>query len=97
MHVAGAVGQSKPAAGHVAKRAPVAVARIGARVSAKFRQIVARFRLYPHRSLQGNTRFAAFFKIYQIRSDYLADIFEIRQNFADYIANFATFNEISIR
>ena len=34
--------------------------------SAKFRQIVARFRLYRHRSLQENTRFAAFFKIYQI-------------------------------
>ena len=27
---------------------------------------VARFRLYRHRSLQVNTRFAAFFKIYQI-------------------------------
>ena len=32
--------------------------------SAKFRQNVARFRLYRHRSLQLNTRFAAFFKIY---------------------------------
>ena len=34
--------------------------------SAKFRQNVARFRLYRHRFLQENTRFAAFFKIYQI-------------------------------
>ena len=34
--------------------------------SAKSRQNVARFRLYRHRSLQANTRFAAFFKIYQI-------------------------------
>ena len=34
--------------------------------SAKFRQNVARFRLYRRRSLQLNTRFAAFFKIYQI-------------------------------
>ena len=34
--------------------------------SAEFRQNVARFRLYRHRFLQENTRFAAFFKIYQI-------------------------------
>ena len=34
--------------------------------SAKIRQNVARFRLYRHRFLQENTRFAAFFKIYQI-------------------------------
>ena len=33
---------------------------------AKFRQNVARLRLYRHRSLQLNTRFAAFFKICQI-------------------------------
>ena len=33
---------------------------------AKFRQNVARFRLYRHRFLQVNMRFAAFFKIYQI-------------------------------
>ena len=38
----------------------------GHRFLAKFRQNVARFRLYRHRSLQLNTRFAAFFKIYQI-------------------------------
>ena len=31
-----------------------------------FRQTVARFRLYRHRFLQENIRFAAFFKIYQI-------------------------------
>ena len=35
-------------------------------VFGKFRQNVARFRLYRHRFLQENTRFAAFFKIYQI-------------------------------
>ena len=34
--------------------------------SAKFRQNVARFRLYRLRILQENMRFAAFFKIYQI-------------------------------
>ena len=33
---------------------------------AKFRQNVARFRLYRLRFLQQNMRFAAFFKIYQI-------------------------------
>ena len=32
----------------------------------KFRQNVARFRLYRHRSLQLNTRFSAFFEIYKI-------------------------------
>ena len=33
---------------------------------ANFRQNVDRFRLYRRQSLQENTRFAAFFKIYQI-------------------------------
>ena len=33
---------------------------------ANFRQKIARFRLYRHRSLQANMRFAAFFKSYQI-------------------------------
>ena len=33
---------------------------------AKIRQDVARFRLYRHRFLQLNMRFAAFFKVYQI-------------------------------
>ena len=33
---------------------------------AKFRQNVARFRLYRHRFLQANTRFAAFFRVNQI-------------------------------
>ena len=53
--------------------------------SAKFRQKfnVARFRLYRHRFLQENMRFAAFFKIYQIISDYQADIFENWQKFAN--------------
>ena len=40
--------------------------RVVAKFMAKFGQHVARFRLYRHRSLQVNTRFAAFFKIYQI-------------------------------
>ena len=34
--------------------------------SEKFRQNAARFRLYRRRSLQVNTRFAEFFKLYQI-------------------------------
>ena len=50
----------------------------------KFRQIVARSRLYRHRFLQENTPFAAFFKIYQIIK---LIFFEIWQHFA----NFATF------
>ena len=49
--------------------------------SAKFRQNVARFRLYRHRFLQENMRFAAFFEIYQIMQ---LKIFEILQNFADF-------------
>ena len=56
--------------------------------TANFQENVARFQLYRHRSLQANTRFSAFFKIYK---DYLAAIFEIdlsRQNFA-YFATFA--------
>ena len=36
------------------------------RVVANFWQNFARFRLYRHRSLQVNTRFSGFFKIYQI-------------------------------
>ena len=40
--------------------------RVRERRLAKFRQNVARFRLYRLRFLQENTRFAAFFKIYQI-------------------------------
>ena len=41
-------------------------ARVVASFFAKFRQNVARFRLYRLRFLQVNMRFAAFFKIYQI-------------------------------
>ena len=36
------------------------------KISAKFRQNVSSFRLYRHRFLQENMRFAAFFKICQI-------------------------------
>ena len=45
--------------------APAASRRARERRLAKFRQNVARFRLYRQRSLQANTRFSAFFKIYQ--------------------------------
>ena len=59
--------------------------------SAKFRQNVARFRLYRHRFLQENTRFAAFFKIYQIlKLKFLkfGKILQISQN----LQNFAEFS-----
>ena len=54
------------------RSAPRTCANCGPRYSgrerrlAKFRQNVARFRLYRLRFLQENMRFAAFFKIYQI-------------------------------
>ena len=40
--------------------------QVGGKISAKFRQIFARFRLYRRRSLQVNTRSATLLKIYQI-------------------------------
>ena len=52
--------------------------RVVANFLATFRQNVARFRLYRRRSLQVNTRSAAFFKIYQIIL-ILSDFFEILQ------------------
>ena len=48
------------------RRAPVRRDAVRERRLAKFRQNVARFRLYRLRFLQENMRFAAFFKIYQI-------------------------------
>ena len=54
---------------------------------AKFRQNVARFRLYRLRFLQENMRFAAFFKIYQI----IKLKFLKFDNFLQIFANFATF------
>ena len=45
---------------------PILAGYCSCQFSAKFRQNFARFRLYRRRSLQANTRFAAFFKIYQI-------------------------------
>ena len=55
---------------------------------AKFRQNVARFRLYRLRFLQENMHFAAFFKIYQIlKLKFLK--FDKIENFADF-ATFAT-------
>ena len=54
---------------------------------AKFRQNVARFRLYRHRFLQLNMRFAAFFKIYQIlKLKFLKcdKILQHLQNFAEF-------------
>ena len=59
--------------------------------SAKFRQNVARFRLYRHRSLQVNTRFSAFFKIYQINQLKILKISKISQilrPFAKILLNF---------
>ena len=58
--------------------------------SAKFRQNVARFRLYRHRFLQENMRFAAFFKIYQIlklkflKFGNILQILQHLQNFAEF-------------
>ncbi len=52
---------SGPPAAAITRDGPVRERRL-----AKFRQIVARFRLYRLRFLQENMRFAAFFKIYQI-------------------------------
>ena len=54
---------------------------------AKFRQNVARFRLYRHRFLQVNMRFAAFFKIYRIiKLTFLkfGNILQISQNLQDF-------------
>ena len=53
---------------------------------AKFRQNVARFRLYRLRFLQVNTKYA-FCSIFQNLPDSQAEIFEIWQHFA----NFTTF------
>jgi len=49
-----------------AGQGPSRPADVRERRLAKFRQNVARFRLYRLRFLQENMRFAAFFKIYQI-------------------------------
>ena len=54
--------RSSSAAPHGSRRSPWRAT--GARQLAKFRQIVARFRLYRLRFLQENMRFSAFFKIY---------------------------------
>ena len=62
----------------------------GDRDAANFRQYFVRFRLYRRRSMQVNMRFTAFFKIYQIISDYLAAIYE----FSHHFVNFATFAEM---
>ena len=67
--------------------------------SAKFRQKfnVARFRLYRHRSLQLNTRFAAFFKIYQIiylkmlKFVNILQILQHLQNFAEFLRKLLIF------
>ena len=57
---------------------------------AKFWQNVAPFRLYRHRSLQVNTRFAAVFKIYQVI--YLvAELFETYKIFWLQFRNLAKF------
>ena len=55
----------RPTAGSRAFRA-VRLPQGSCQFFSKFRQNVALFRLYRHQFLQENTRFAAFFKIYQI-------------------------------
>ena len=55
---------------------------------AKFRQNVARFRLYRLRFLQVNMRFAAFFKIYQIISLKFLKFGKILQIFISILQNF---------
>ena len=62
----GLLAQALPEPAHVGPTAERGTGRRHDGRSAKFRQNVARFRLYRHRFLQENTRFAAFFKIYQI-------------------------------
>ena len=64
---------SRRAAAESGRPSPVPASSLGRergdvreRRLAKFRQNVARFRLYRLRFLQQNMRFAAFFKIYQI-------------------------------
>ena len=62
------------------------------------RQNVARFRLYRHRFLQVNMRFAAFFKIYQILKLKFLKYDKIKiENFENWqnFANFAAFAKIS--
>ena len=59
--------------------------------SAKFRQDDARFRLNRHRSLQVNTRFAVFFKIYQtLKLNFLkfGSILQIFAAFAKFLLHF---------
>ena len=76
---------------HLARRGPARGAQtplrggdVRERRLAKFRQNVARFRLYRLRFLQENMRFAAFFKIYQIlKLKFL--------KFDKFFSNFATF------
>ena len=65
---------------------------------ANFRQNVARFRLYRHRSLQANTRFAAFLKIYKIiKLKFLkfGKILQILQHFQNFCWNFTKITDFS--
>ena len=57
----------------------------------KNRQNVVRFRLYRHRSFQVDTRFAAFFKIYQIFKLTFLKVGKICK-FYDFCKNFAEFS-----
>ena len=74
-HVEGPeAARGRPPCGHGQRRG--AGGDVRERRLAKFRQHVARFRLYRHGFLQVNTRFAAFLKIYQIIT---LNFFEILQ------------------
>ena len=58
---------------------------------AKFRQNVVRIRLYRHRFLQENMRFAAFFEIYQIMQLHIlknGKIFQMFQHLEKKLLNF---------
>ena len=60
------VGRRAAESAEESEEEPDARTLVRERRLAKFRQNVARFRLYRLRFLQENMRFAAFFKIYQI-------------------------------
>ena len=70
---------------------------------ANFWQNVARFRLYRHQFLQENTRFAAFFKIYQIiklkflKFGKILQISRHLQNFAEFSRKLLIFQSDFLR
>ena len=84
-------GADCPAQLAAAERPPPARRRVVANFWAKFRQDFARFRLYRHRSLQENTHFATFFKIYQMIKLKFLQFGKILQN-SRHLQNFAEFS-----